>query len=138
MSADNGVYILKTRDQFRVIHTQAIDNLFHSCVDPNFYMNHPGKFVPSRVLEYFGPSKCTSDYDMAKRVANGILHSLPVCEYGIVELDYHKSWKKIVKEAKKYARLELDYINSKEKKTSFDDMMIKRLYSVIDYELREH
>ena len=33
MSADNGIYILKTNDGYRVAHLQAIDNIYwwYSC-----------------------------------------------------------------------------------------------------------
>lgn len=33
MSADNGIYILKTKDQYRVAHLCAIDNVTWSVID---------------------------------------------------------------------------------------------------------
>lgn len=33
MSADNGIYILKTKDQYRVAHLQSIDNVSWSIID---------------------------------------------------------------------------------------------------------
>ena len=108
MSADNGVYILKTKDQYRVIYASAIDNLTWSYLDPNFHEKNPEKFVPSRILEYFGKSKYTYDKNTAMRVANGILKSLPVCEYGIVTIRYNKTWKQIKFEGEKYAKKEIE------------------------------
>lgn len=37
MSADNGIYILEAKDGFRVIHTQAIDNLYWWWNDERLY-----------------------------------------------------------------------------------------------------
>ena len=37
MSVDNGIYILKSKDGYRVVHTQAIDNLFWWWNDGRLY-----------------------------------------------------------------------------------------------------
>ena len=46
MSADNGVYILKTKDQYRVTSAQAIESIF----DAN------GKLKPIEVVWLWGKS----------------------------------------------------------------------------------
>ena len=92
MSADNGVYILKTparpikdgncyinqhgKSEYRVAHCQAIDNLDYS----DLYV--PLLFANSAVHSENGP---------ALREAVRILDDLPICEYGIsfVERDFH-------------------------------------------------
>lgn len=108
MSADNGIYILKTKDQIRVIHAQAIDNLVWSYVDENFWQNHPREYVPTRIVEYFGGSKHTRNMHIAKKIANYMLQEAMICEYGIVHLrPYDKTWKELVAEAKAYAKLEV-------------------------------
>lgn len=59
MSADNGIYILKTKDQYRVAHLCAIDNVTWSVIngDWNTDMNKRGKLVPTRVVEMWGNCK---------------------------------------------------------------------------------
>lgn len=39
MSADNGIYILQTKDQYRVAHLCAIDNVLWSAVDGDWQNN---------------------------------------------------------------------------------------------------
>lgn len=110
MSADNGIYILQTRDQYRVIHSGSgiLEGLTSSCVEPDFELEHPKKYVPTRVVEYFGNQQYTRDADTAYRVARAMMRSLPECEYGIKELlPYNKTWKHILQDAKNYARKEL-------------------------------
>jgi len=56
MSADNGVYILKTKDQYRVAHLQAIENLSWSAIDGrwDFSEKEKERYVPTRVMEMWG------------------------------------------------------------------------------------
>lgn len=90
MSADNGVYILKTKDkQIRVAHSQAINGLF----------DHEGKYIPEQIDRHFGNCKYTRSMDKAIRIAENIRKKLPVCEYGIQVLPYcDKTWEQIVSE----------------------------------------
>lgn len=37
MSADNGIYILKTKDGYRVLHSQAIENIYWHWNDDRMY-----------------------------------------------------------------------------------------------------
>lgn len=95
MSADNGVYILKTGKQYRVAHLRAIDNLNYDC-DGHYH----DYFVSSSVLSMFGNCKYTYDANQAIGIACAIKDTLSMCEYGIVVLDAHKTWKQILNEAK--------------------------------------
>lgn len=91
MSADNGVYILKTKDgQIRVAHSNAINGLF----DLN------GNYISEQVRRHFGSYKYTRNMDKAVRIAESIRRKLPVCEYGIQFLPYcNKTWKQIIEES---------------------------------------
>lgn len=107
MSADNGIYILRCKDQFRVIHAQAIDGVYWSHIDGTH-----DRLVPSRVVEFWGDSKYTRDEYVALKIAHKWCGSLSVCEYGVNIITYNKTWKHIVEDAKDYALLELEHINS--------------------------
>ena len=67
MSADNGIYILKTKDQYRVTHTQAIENVYWE-YDSRYayYINErTNKLVPTRVVEYWGGCRYTRNPETA-------------------------------------------------------------------------
>lgn len=112
MSADNGIYILKTKDQYRVAHLSAIDNISWSIIDGNWENKEEtrGKCVPTRVVEMWGRCKYTRDESVAYRIAHRWASSLPICEYGVNIITYNKTWKHIVEDAKEYAKKEIDYI----------------------------
>lgn len=88
MSADNGIYILKSEGpEFRVVHAQAIENInwneqTKSCCDPHY-------FNMEEVRRYFGKCKVFSnqvDADVeAVKLADEILGDTmcPILEYGI-------------------------------------------------------
>lgn len=112
MSADNGIYILKTRDQYRVAHLQAIDNVSWSIIDGNWQNKKEtrGKCVPTRVVEMWGKCKYTRDESIALKIAHNWASSLPICEYGVNIITYNKTWKHIVEDAKEYAKKEIEYL----------------------------
>lgn len=112
MSADNGIYILKTKDQYRVAHLQSIDNVSWSIIDGNWQNTKEtrGKYVPTRVIEMWGKCKYTRDENIAYGIAHKWASSLPICEYGVNVITYNKTWKHIVEDAKEYAKKEIDYI----------------------------
>lgn len=93
MSADNGVYILKTKDrQIRVAHSYAINGLF----------DYDGNYISEKINRHFGSSKYTKNMDKAVKIAQNIRKKLPICEYGIQVLPYcDKTWEQIVKESVK-------------------------------------
>ena len=95
MSADNGVYILVTNRgrrglrEYRVVHCQCIDNLTYN---PDFPKGHPQVNLEDMVGRF---GKCTvlTDRKIAEGYAEALLDqelegSCPVCEYGIVWLEF--------------------------------------------------
>jgi hypothetical protein len=102
MSADNGIYILNLKDQSRVIHTQAIDNLWW-----NYVINGIGdNFVPTRIVEYFSNAiPMTNEKAIAK--ACEMEKDYPILEYGMVNFNIDKTWDEIVNEAKGLAMKEI-------------------------------
>lgn len=138
MSADNGIYILKTRDQYRVAHLCAIDNVTWSVIDGD-WCNDPykrGKLVPARVVEMWGNCKYTRNKDKALEIAHKWADSLPICEYGVNILTYNKTWKHIMEDAKKYAEKEIDYINKQgtDGKNEWYKCQLERLQKIVNGE----
>ena len=95
MSADNGVYILLTKDThkkigdntwqktfgkgvlaFRVAHAQAIDNL-------EWYEREQPYNVGYYLNSVFGDSVVYYDIAAAESAANKIARELPILEYGV-------------------------------------------------------
>lgn len=112
MSADNGIYILKTKDQYRVAHLQGIETASWSIIDGYWpYHSDKGyKYVPTRVVEIWGDSKFTGNEYKAFQIAHKWADSLPVCEYGVNVITYNKTWKHILEDAKKYAKKEIEFL----------------------------
>lgn len=109
MSADNGIYILETKDQYRVAHLQAIENL--SCVSfgggcKSGYAD--GGLWSAKVVEMWGGCKYTRSRTKALEIAHRWAQRLPVCEYGVRIIRCGKTWKKILSDARKYARREME------------------------------
>lgn len=95
MSADNGVYILHTKDTeiedengwwsthhyspinvYRVAHTSGIDNFFH-IEETQLYM------LGVYMHEVWGESKVHLELEDALKEASEIEKKLTICEYGI-------------------------------------------------------
>ena len=106
MSADNGVYILKTNKQYRVKHLGAIDNLYWDYS----IMQSIDTPVSTRILEMFGDCKYTYNYEMALKIASKILKYLPTCEYGVQLIDAEMKWTTILKNAKLHIDKEINSI----------------------------
>jgi len=105
LSADNGIYILKTKDgQYRVIYASAIENLYWNPLDSNSY----NKLIPTRIVELYGKSKYTYNKNLTRDIAFNMARNTYL-EYGISEIVIDKTWKQIVKEAKEIAPLEIKY-----------------------------
>lgn len=98
MSADNGIYILRTRDQYRVAEERAIDRIFY---DPEGLELAGGTLNPAVAVEVWGNSRAVRDGDAALEIAVRMLERLPGCEYGIRVFDYPKEWGEICRDAKK-------------------------------------
>ena len=125
MSADNGIYILKTKDQYRVAHLCAIDNVSWSIIDGDWWNNDStrGKCVPTRVVEMWGDCKFTRDESKALSIACKWACCLPVCEYGVNIITYNKTWKQILKDARVYAKKEIEFI----KRSNLENMCSYKL-----------
>lgn len=84
MSADNGVYILETKDGYRVAHAQAIENIDYKCKE--------GEWNEDDIFYIFGKSKAYKTAKGALNRAAEIYDNIvndefcPICEYGIVSI----------------------------------------------------
>jgi hypothetical protein len=90
LSADNGIYIVKFPDGFRVTHAQAIDNI-------DYYPKGSAQ-CKSTLKDYFGKSKVyvTRDDAMVQAVKlydNLMNDDIGICEYGICYLGEYESFK---------------------------------------------
>lgn len=106
MSADNGVYILKTNKQYRVKHLSAIDNLYWDYST----MQSIDTPVSTRILEMFGDCKYTYNYETALKIASKILKYLPTCEYGVQLINVEINWTTILDNAKVHIDKEINSI----------------------------
>lgn len=97
MSADNGIYILKTQGPvFRVAKCQAIDDIYQEI--PNNL-----RFNPEQVFRFFEKALVYNSYEKALIKAGEILDKLMICEYGIQSIDLESySWREIVQLAGRY------------------------------------
>lgn len=84
MSADNGVYILHTKDGYRVAHAQAIDNIIYQPDDSGFNLRQLYfKFERSKV--YSKKEAHKKAFEIYEEIMNDDF--CPICEYGIQEID---------------------------------------------------
>ena len=89
MSADNGIYILQAKDGYRVVHAQAIENLWwwdDGTEDKRWKLN------PKYIFDYFGNCKVLKSRQEALAEATKIYDELmksemPIVEYGIQSID---------------------------------------------------
>lgn len=89
ISADNGVYILRTRDpQYRVVETKGIDYIYWQdgmlCENP----------VPEKVYDLWGKCMHTKSLDEATNIAWDIVYS-GEHEYGIKIIKVPYYWREI-------------------------------------------
>jgi len=88
MSADNGIYILRALDGFRVTSAQAIDNIYWWGDEQRTEIN------PEILIEYFGDCKVYQTDKEALQKAEQLYDEImnddycPICEYGICYIDY--------------------------------------------------
>jgi len=79
MSADNGTYILQTYGpEFRVVHTQAIDNIYGSFVEES--MRHLPN--PQAIVETFALSRVFNNLEEAWDFALDLEEQAEYSEYG--------------------------------------------------------
>lgn len=129
MSMDNGIYVLRTKEgENRVIHTKAID-----CIIDCFENDELGKTInPIRVMEFFGESPVTRNYNTAMGIAHSMLRvktrELGYVEYGIHKIKVNKMWKELQEEALRRIPLERAYL--KKKNDAFYRLKLKDLDAV--------
>lgn len=80
MSADNGIYIAQFPDGFRVIHAQAIENLYEYEEGSNDW--------EEMIDDYYGRSDIYTSIESARVKAFEMAKDCYVLEYGIQELGY--------------------------------------------------
>lgn len=100
MSADNGIYILKLKDQCRVIYATSIENLWYSKKKHKMC----NSLVSQEVYEYFCNAKPLSEKDAvieASRIYNEVIQDddFGIIEYGIQMIHCDKTWDEILAEA---------------------------------------
>lgn len=108
MSADNGIYILKLKDQYRIIHAQAIENLWWSHLDNKKH----GEMIPTRIYERYSNSPPINNLETTYQTVFEMAQSCTILEYGIQMFELDKTWEQIIKEAKEYAKLEIEAIKN--------------------------
>ena len=136
MSADNGIYILSLKDQHRVVHTQAIENL-----NWNYYTN---KFeenpVSTRVFEIFEIANGYSSIHDALQYALALSKHYGYIEYGISTIPIDKTWEEILLEAKELYPKEiesLEKLSKKKRSYKYDLDMMKGDYLTLCENLQE-
>ena len=89
MSADNGIYILQSKDGFRVIHAQCIENLWwweKENTNPKQWERR-NELNPKELINYFGNSKVFRTekevFKEAKKLYKEIEYNYYIVEYGI-------------------------------------------------------
>lgn len=109
MSADNGIYILSTPNglgyEYRVIHTQAIDNIMWIPTEEqhkNFDYSYGN---PRNIVDYFQNSPRFETEDEALLYASSLYDEImaddfPILEYGINKISLEKSFDWYVEKAK--------------------------------------
>ena len=95
MSADNGIYILKTKAveplidsdfEYRVIHAQAIDNIYWDQEELDY--REDSQFAPEIAFQYFGEAPVFRTHGGAWGEACDLNEDHSYSEYGICSLDH--------------------------------------------------
>lgn len=107
MSADNGIYILKTGREYRVKHLHAIQNLYWS----NVKEACEESLNCARLLDEFHDCRSTRSAEMAIKIAMRLRKEIPYCEYGIQILDTTCFWRDIVKNGIEIVEREMQVLN---------------------------
>lgn len=109
MSADNGIYILKTRDQYRVAHFQNAEYMYYSYLTENY----SNRIISTRAIELWGDCKFTRKESVALHLAHKWEKRLFICEHGVNIVECNKTWKELLKEAKIYAKKEIQAVSNR-------------------------
>ena len=115
MSADNGIYILKTGSGSRVIHAQAIENIYWDCMVGR-ESTLPLSF---NLVHYFHDAE-EMPHPQALVKANEMAEECPILEYGVSVLPSTSlSWDEIVAIARHYARVWLTRDMTEKQKSDY-------------------
>ncbi len=89
MSSDNGVYVLQTKDGFRVTHAQAIDNIYwHHIPGASLDQSELKTEINMSVLySYFKKSKVWAEKKEAWHEAVILYREIGHVEYGIAFIE---------------------------------------------------
>ncbi len=100
MSADNGIYILKTRtmdgayfpSEYRVLHAQAIENIYYNAeAKSDLEMFHQDStFTPEIAYDHFKECLVFHYIEKAMTYAHQLAEEQPILEYGVSILDHGK------------------------------------------------
>ena len=96
MSADNQIAILNLKDQSRVIHISAPDNLYWSYASGRCER----EIVPTRVVEYFIDASPMSK-DEAMKEAMEMDDNIGFVEYGIGIYNVDATWSDVIRRARR-------------------------------------
>lgn len=105
MSADNTILILKLKDEYRVGHFQAVENLYWM-----WHNQDSSEPVSVRLFEFFNNLDSIPDRSTALAKASNLYDNIGYVEYGIQTILVNKTWEDIVVEAKQQALKEIEYV----------------------------
>jgi hypothetical protein len=90
MSADNCIAVLITpspdgKEEYRVIATQAIDNIYYDPRKKHYENNTEGN--PKEIVKYFSSAKVFHNKNLAYQEANRLEEEVGWTEYGILDIE---------------------------------------------------
>lgn len=89
MSADNSILVGKFKNQYRVIHAAAVDNLNYNCEA------YDGEYNYDEVYRYFKSAKRFYLEGPAWDYAHELEEYWGYVEYGISQLDFDCTWEEV-------------------------------------------
>jgi hypothetical protein len=96
MSSDNGIYVLNLKDQYRVIETNAIENIYWND-NLKRYQSEPNS---KNVVKYFQNAKSFTSKSLAMDFACEIEDNTDILEYGINNIRMtNMTWDEVVQDA---------------------------------------
>lgn len=119
MSADNTILILRLKDEFRVGHFHAVENIYWSWEGQTH--SNP---VSVRVFEFFHNSPKTNTQQEALKVAQDLYDDIGYVEYGIQSITIDKTFLEIVNEAKEDIQKEIYILSQKFEFSIAEDLKI--------------
>ena len=116
MSSDNTILILASKNEYRLVHVQAADDLYFTWTgDPN--TSEP---VCARVFEFFSSCNPLKEKDKVLLEAQRLYEELDYVEYGIQSVATDKTFKEIVEQAIKDYDNEISSVRQMTHNLSFE------------------